>query len=220
MFNDSLLLIHFILFLLHAFLSRFFFYSRFSKIVYAILIFFFIFSYLFDYSRLSTLLSHRISPPSHFPDSHSLARPAVSFCVYVFFFARSCLPYSRFISFFRHPSLRWARTHVLPASLSLSPSFSHRSLSLRRRMSPTFESIARFACAASLLHPSAIRKPTLPLPPSISPPLHFSLSFLYYLVHLLLLLLLNLLHYPLLLFPQISSTIFAISITRAHLFLL
>lgn len=96
-----------------------------------------------------------------------------------------------------------------PFRLCLSPSFSHCSLSLRRRMSPTFESIARFR--AHCLPSSPFCRPRarsssfstissftssvtsflkLPSPP---PSLHFA---------------------------QISSTIFAISITRAHLFLL
>lgn len=96
-----------------------------------------------------------------------------------------------------------------PFYLYLSPSFSHCSLSLRRRMSPTFESIARFR--AHCLPSSPFCRPRARSSSfcTISSFASSAASFL------------NLLSPPpSLLFPQISSTIFAISITRAHLFLL
>lgn len=85
-----------------------------------------------------------VSPPSplHSPRSSrfSLARDQRSLPCFLLRSLPSAL-LSRFISFFHHPPLRHARTHVHTV---LSLSLSHRSLSLRRRMSPTFESIARF----------------------------------------------------------------------------
>lgn len=105
-FDNSLLLIPFIFLFFYFLFLAFSFYHRFSKVVcHSNFSFIFFLSFrLFPSLRPSLIVSRH---PPHFPDSRSLARPAVSaFRVYVFFFARSRLPYSRFISFFRHLPLR------------------------------------------------------------------------------------------------------------------
>lgn len=148
--------------------------------------------------------------PSCSPDAHSLARANSPFCLVSSF--RSHPLCSRFISFFRHSPLRRTRQIYVPLvylsllslpplfCLCLAPSFSHCSLSLRRRMSPTFESIARFRAhclpSSPFCHPrarsssfSTITSSPPPLPPSFlnlpSPPpsLLFPQIYLYHIRH-------------------------------------
>lgn len=167
---------------------------------------------------VSPSLSHRLSPPSTF-SRFALSRATSRFCLPCICFLLRSLPsalLSLYLFLSSSPSALGAHTRTARSvSISLS-------LFLSLFPVPTTKNVANVRIDRSLsralppfftLLPSA--NPLSLSPPPLSPS-RFSLSFLYYLVHLLL----NLLHYPLLLFPQISSTIFAISITRAHLFLL
>lgn len=171
------------------------------------------------YSRLSLPLSPPPPPPPatlRVLRSHSLARPALSAL-----FPPSLAPVRPTLSLYlllsSSPSASRAHTYVHWPCLCLSPSIPCPYDEECRQRSN--RSLA-FARAASLLHPSAVREPApppLPLPsvPPSAPLLTLSLATS------------SSTSFPSppppppsLLFPQISSTIFAISITRAHLFLL
>lgn len=158
-------------------------------------------SYLSDTILVSRPSSPSPCHPPRSPSSRSLARPALS-------------AFSLHLLLSSSPSA--SRAHTRTARVSISLPLSPTVLcpydeECRQRSN---RSLA-FARTASLLHPSAVREPTPPICPCSSPFSTSSFTFS----------LLNLLRRPPpppapLLFPQISSTIFAISITRAHLFLL